>query len=73
MAENTKPEQEKLVRIRIPLEKGDNADVFVSVNDRTWLIKRGVTVEVPECVAEVLRHHEEAESEAYEFRAANAK
>jgi hypothetical protein len=26
---------------------------------RTWLIKRGVEVEVPECVAEVLRHQEE--------------
>jgi hypothetical protein len=33
--------------------------VFVSVNDRTWIVKRGVEVDVPECVAEVIRHSEE--------------
>ena len=58
-----KPEttnKEKLVKIKIPLERGKaNKDVFVSVNDRTWQIKRGMTVEVPECVAEVLQHEEE--------------
>ena len=64
-------EKEKLVKIRIPRERNDEGDVFVSVNERTWLIKRGVEVEVPECVAEVLRHREEAESEAYDFRTAN--
>ena len=51
--------QEKMVKIRIPRTKKDEEDVFVSVNLRTWLIKRGVEVEVPECVAEVLRHQEE--------------
>jgi hypothetical protein len=30
--------------------------VFVSVNDKKWLIKRGVDVEVPACVAEVLKN-----------------
>ena len=65
MAETTK---EKLVKIRIPREKGNDADVFVSVNERTWLIKRGIEVEVPECVAEVLRHQEEAEEAAYDFK-----
>lgn len=30
----------------------------MSVNERTWLIKRGVEVEVPECVAEVLQNRE---------------
>jgi hypothetical protein len=48
-----------MVKIRIPRTKADQEDVFVSVNMRTWLIKRGVEVEVPECVAEVLRHKEE--------------
>ena len=51
--------QEKMVKIRIPRTKKEEEDVFVSVNLRTWLIKRGVEVEVPECVAEVLRHQEE--------------
>ena len=51
--------EEKLVRIRIPRTKADQEDVVVWVNERSWLIKRGVEVEVPECVAEVLRHQEE--------------
>ena len=51
--------KEKMVKIRIPRTKANQEDVFVSVNMRTWLIKRGVEVEVPECVAEVLRHSEE--------------
>ena len=61
MAETKKTEApvEKMVKIRIPRTKSDQEDVFVSVNLRSWLIKRGVEVEVPECVAEVLRHQEE--------------
>ena len=66
-------EKEKLVKIRIPRDRNGDGDVFVSVNERTWLIKRGVEVEVPECVAEVLRHREDMESEAYEFRSANER
>ena len=60
---------EKLVKIRIPRTKGDDSDVYVSVNARTWLIKRGVEVEVPECVAEVLRNSEDMQEEAYAFSA----
>lgn len=55
----TEVPKEKMVKIRIPRTRADEEDVFVSVNMRTWLIKRGVEVEVPECVAEVLRHQEE--------------
>jgi hypothetical protein len=52
--------KEKMVKIKIPLVRGGrNDDVFVSVNDRDWLIKRGIEVEVPECVKEVLEHQEE--------------
>ncbi len=49
----------KMVTIRIPRTKADEEDVFVSVNMETYLIKRGVEVEVPDYVAEVLRHKEE--------------
>ena len=49
----------KMVKVRIPRTKADQEDVFVSVNLRTYIIKRGVEVEVPEFVAEVLRHQEE--------------
>ena len=55
----TKSPKEKMVKIRIPKFKKDQEDVFVSVNERTWIVKRGVEVEVPECVAEVIRHQEE--------------
>ena len=62
MAETKKTEahEEKMVKIRIPRTKADQEDVPVWVNERSWIIKRGVEVEVPECVAEVLRHQEEA-------------
>ena len=50
---------EKMVKIRIPRTKADQEDVFVSVNNYTCVIKRGVEVEVPAYVAEVLQHQEE--------------
>ena len=59
--------KEKLVKIRIPITRENNADVYVSVNDRSWLIKRGEEVEVPECVVEVLRNQEIALEKAYNF------
>ena len=61
MAETNKTEtpKEKMIKIRIPRVKANQEDVFVSVNERTWIVKRGVEVEVPECVAEVIRHQEE--------------
>lgn len=54
---NTAP-VEKTVKIKLPRERRDQEDVFVGVNERTWLIKRGVEVEVPKCVAEVLINRE---------------
>ena len=65
MAEAAK---EKTVKIRIPRTKADQEDVPVWVNDRSLLIIRGVEVEVPECVAEVLRHQEEALEEIMLFQ-----
>ena len=58
---------EKRVKIRIPRTKSENDDVYVSVNDRSWLIRRGEEVEVPECVAEVLLHQEQMLEEAYQY------
>ncbi len=48
----------KMVKIRIPKTKEEKEDVFVSVNFRTYQIQRGVEVEVPDFVAEVLRNRE---------------
>lgn len=61
-----KETKEKTVKIKLPRMK-DEPDMFVSVNERTWLIKRGVEVEVPECVAEVIRNGEAMQEEAYNF------
>ena len=55
---NKNDKSEKTVKIRLPKERRDQEDVFVGVNERTWLIKRGCEVEVPQCVAEVLLHRE---------------
>ena len=65
--------KEKLVTIRLPKTKERQDDVFVSVNERTWQIKRGVAVEVPECVAEVIANSEKAEEERWAFEEANQK
>jgi hypothetical protein len=72
MAESKKTEQvevpaEKTVKIRIPRTRKDEEDVPVWVNDRSWMIKRGEEVEVPECVAEVLRHKDEMIEQAMLF------
>lgn len=66
MAE-AKKNKEELVTIKIPRNSKDNSDVFVSVNEKTWLIKRGVAVEVPLCVAEQIQHQERMEEEIYQF------
>ena len=58
MAESTTATKTKMVKVRIPRTRVDEEDVVVRVNLRRWLIKRGVEVEVPECVAAVLREQE---------------
>ena len=61
-----------MVKVRIPRTKADQEDVFVSVNMETFIIKRGVEVEVPDYVAEVLRHQEEMLEEIMLFNDARA-
>lgn len=65
---------EKKVKIRLPLTRTEKDDVYVAVNGKSFLVKRGETVEVPDYVAEVLEHREEMLAEAMEFEAqASAK
>ena len=61
----------KMVKIKLPLTRTDKADKYCAVNGKTYLIKRGVEGEVPDYVAEVLRHEEEMLSfgMAYEMEA----
>lgn len=59
---NTAP-AEKMVTIHLFRDnRMYNDDVFVGVNGKTYLIKRGVDVEVPESVAEVIRNSQKQDS-----------
>lgn len=51
----------KMVTVKIPMNKEDinKPDIFVSVNERTWQIKRGVQVTVPDYVAQILEMRED--------------
>ena len=60
-------EKKNTVKVRLPKIRADQEDVFVSVNDYTCIVKRGVEVEVPVFVAEVLRHQEEMLEQIMEF------
>lgn len=61
----TKPKKSKLfpneplVTIKIPITRTEKEDVWVAVNGKSMQIKRGVEVEVPRCIAEVLEHKEQ--------------
>lgn len=59
---------EETVKIRLPLTPEQTEDVYVSVNDRSWLIKRGEWVELPACAVKQLEHRDRMilESIAYE-------
>ena len=58
---------EKTVTVKLPKLKADQEDVFVSVNNYTCIIKRGVEVSVPASVAEVLEHREQMLEEIMEL------
>jgi hypothetical protein len=58
---------EPLVTIKLPLSRAEKDDVWVAVNGKSMLIKRGVEVEVPKCIYEVLQHKEEMLMKAIEF------
>lgn len=73
MAEKEPVKKEKTVKIKLHRDRKDQEDLFVSVNERTFIIKRGVEVEVPESVAEVIRNAEAMQQEAYDFEDANAQ
>lgn len=60
----TKP---KTVKIKLPLTRYEKDDVYVAINGKSYLIKRGETVEVPEYVVEVLENKERMLAVAYAF------
>ncbi len=52
----TAEKKEKTVVIQLPVIEGMGDSVYVGVNMKDYQIKRGEPVEVPLCVAEVLRN-----------------
>lgn len=58
---------ERKVRIKLPLTRGEKDDVFVGVNGKTYLIRRGEEVSVPWAVAKVLERKERMLALAMEF------
>ena len=50
---------EPLVTIKLPLTRTEKDDVWVAINGKSMLIKRGVEVEVPRCIATVLEQSDE--------------
>ena len=63
----------KMVKIKLPLTRSEKEDKWCAVNGKTYLIKRGGEVEVPEYVAEVLRHEEEMLSIGMAYEAEASK
>jgi hypothetical protein len=63
MAETVK--KMKTVKVKLPLTRTEKDDVFVGLNGKTYLIKRGVEVAVPVGVAKILERREKMLSTAH--------
>ena len=65
----TTKKEARRVTVRLPRLKGHNArqEEFYSVNGKNYIIRRGINVEVPEEVAEVIRNNEQAEEYAMNY------
>ena len=58
---------EKKIKIRLPLSRELRDDVFVGINGKTYLIKRGEDAVVPVSVAKILERRETMLGIAMEF------
>ena len=69
MAENKSTNDAKKITIRLPRAQGKDAvqEEFFSINDKRYIIKRGVTVEIPPELAEVIENGEKAEEYALNY------
>lgn len=63
----TAPKHPAKVKIKLPLTRTEKDDVFVGLNGKNYLIKRGVEVEVPWGVAKILERREKMLMDAMEF------
>lgn len=68
MTKTTEAASAETVGIKLFRDNGRyKDDVFVAVNGKGWLIKRGVEVEIPAAVEEVLRQSMEQDARAAEL------
>ena len=71
VAENTvdNATKAKRVTVKLPKLRGQNAlqEEFYSVNGKNYRIRRGVEVEIPEELAEVIRNADMAEEYAMDY------
>ena len=68
-AETTETDpMEELMTVIIPLTEEHQEDVFIRVNQRTWLVKRGEEVQIPRCAALVYQNHEKAVMEMIQYK-----
>lgn len=60
---------EEMVKFKIPKGRSDieKQDLFVGINGKSYLIKRGVEMELPESVVEVLKNAEAQNDFAVEY------
>lgn len=56
MMATAKNDPNQLVKIKLHKDKNNSADVFVAVNNHKYQIKRGVVVEVPQYIADVINN-----------------
>lgn len=68
MADVKNPNKERLIPYTVPQVRGGEKTIFVGVNGCGYLLERGVTMDLPESVVEVLNHSAQAEAKviAYE-------
>ena len=59
----------KKATVKLPRLHGQNAnqEEFFSVNGKNYIIKRGIEMEVPEEIAEVIRNNNKAEEYAMNY------
>ena len=69
MAAEKKQPAEEMIRFKIPTGRSDidKQDVFVAVNGKSYLIKRGEAMELPKSVVEVLENSEAQNAYALEY------
>jgi hypothetical protein len=65
----TETTKTKMVKIRLPLTRTETKDEYVAVNGKSYQIKRGVDVEVPDYVAKAIQDSEDMLSISMAFEA----